>query len=182
MTVFITVTCPDCHSTDIVKHGLSGEGKQRYRCRNEECLRRTFLLDYSNEGSKRSVKKKIADMSVNGSGVRDTARVLKISTSTVIKELKKTKSTPRKLTKKLSRKRIQAKQNHVEIVPFKSEVDEMQSFVGKKNQINVGYGMESTTIQEKCWLMFWVQELMKCFSNSKNFLNHLELRSFIQMG
>jgi transposase-like protein len=58
-------------------------------------LRRTFLLDYSNEGSKRSVKKKIADMSVNGSGVRDTARVLKISTSTVIKELKKTKSTPR---------------------------------------------------------------------------------------
>ncbi len=43
MTVFITVICPDCHSTDIVKHGKSGEGKQRYRCRNEECLRRTFL-------------------------------------------------------------------------------------------------------------------------------------------
>ena len=71
MTVFIAVTCPDCHSTDIVKHGLSGEGKQRYRCRNEECLRRTFLLDYSNEGSRRSVKKKIADMSINGSGVRE---------------------------------------------------------------------------------------------------------------
>ncbi len=28
-------------------------------------------------------------MAVNGSGIRDTARVLKISTSTVIKELKK---------------------------------------------------------------------------------------------
>ena len=71
MTVFITVTCPDCHSTDIVKHGLSGEGKQRYRCRNKECLRQTFLLDYRNKGSKRSVKKKIADMSVNGGGVRE---------------------------------------------------------------------------------------------------------------
>ena len=56
MTVFITVTCPDYHSTDIFKHGKSGEGKQRYRCGNEEYLRRTFLLDYSNEGSKRSVK------------------------------------------------------------------------------------------------------------------------------
>ena len=89
MSVFIAVTCPDCQSTDIVKHGKSGEGKQRYRCRNEECLRRTFLLDYSNEGAQRSVKKKIADMSVNGSGVRDTARVLRISPSTVIKELKK---------------------------------------------------------------------------------------------
>ncbi len=94
MPVYITVICPDCHSTDIVKHGLSGEGKQRYRCRNEECLRRTFLLDHSNQGAKRLVKKKIADMSVNGSGVRDTARVLKVSTSTVIKELKKRKSTP----------------------------------------------------------------------------------------
>ncbi|MDJ0901110.1 MAG: IS1-like element transposase [Xenococcus sp. MO_188.B8] len=93
MTVFITVTCPDCHSTNVVKHGKSGEGKQRYCCRNEECLRRTFLLDYSYEGHKRSVKKKIADMSVNGSGVRDTARVLKVSTSTVIKEIKKTKKT-----------------------------------------------------------------------------------------
>ena len=94
MTVFITVTCRDCHSTDIVKHGLLGESKQRYRCQNEECLRRTFLLEYSNEGSKRSVKKKIADMSVNGSGIRDTARVLNLSTSTVIKELKKRKSAP----------------------------------------------------------------------------------------
>lgn len=91
MTVLIAVTCPDCHSKDVVKHGKSPEGKQRYCCRNNECLRRTFLLDYSYEGYKRSVKKKIVDMSVNGSGVRDTARVLKVSTSTVIKELKKNK-------------------------------------------------------------------------------------------
>ena len=43
MTVFIAVTCPDCHSTDIVKHGKSGEGKQRYCCRNEECIRPEML-------------------------------------------------------------------------------------------------------------------------------------------
>jgi transposase-like protein len=38
--------CPYCQGIDIVKHGLSPEGKQRYRCRT--CLEgrgRTFLLD-----------------------------------------------------------------------------------------------------------------------------------------
>jgi transposase-like protein len=35
------------------------------------------------------VKKKISDMAINGSGIRDTARVLKISPTTVIEELKK---------------------------------------------------------------------------------------------
>ena len=94
MTVWIAVTCPGCHSTDIVKNGKTPHGKQRYLCRNEECPRCTFIQDYTNQGYKPEVKRKIVDMSVNGSGVRDTARVLNISTSTVIKELKKTKSTP----------------------------------------------------------------------------------------
>jgi transposase-like protein len=35
------------------------------------------------------VKEQIIEMSINGSGVRDIARVLKISPTTVIKELKK---------------------------------------------------------------------------------------------
>ncbi len=30
MTVWIAVTCPHCHSTDVVKNGKSAEGKQRY--------------------------------------------------------------------------------------------------------------------------------------------------------
>ncbi len=37
-----------------------------------------------------SIKQQITDMAVNGSGIRDTARVLKISPTTVIEELKKT--------------------------------------------------------------------------------------------
>ena len=39
--------CPYCQRSDIVRHGLSPEGKQRYRCR--ACLEgrgRTFLLEY----------------------------------------------------------------------------------------------------------------------------------------
>jgi transposase-like protein len=39
--------CPYCQGTDIVKHGLSPEGKQRYRCRAcREGRGRTFLLEY----------------------------------------------------------------------------------------------------------------------------------------
>jgi transposase-like protein len=40
-------------------------------------------------GQSRKVKEQIVDMAINGSGIRDTARVLHVSTSTVIKELKK---------------------------------------------------------------------------------------------
>ncbi|NER83285.1 MAG: IS1 family transposase, partial [Leptolyngbya sp. SIO1D8] len=44
----ITSTCcPHCHTTDVVKNGKSGEGKQRYRCRNVECSRASFILDYT---------------------------------------------------------------------------------------------------------------------------------------
>jgi transposase-like protein len=83
------VLCPDCSSTDVVKHGQSGEGKQRYKCRNLECRRRTFIRDYAYRGYLPEVKQQIAEMAVNGSGIRDTARVLQISRTTVIETLKK---------------------------------------------------------------------------------------------
>ncbi len=82
--------CPYCQGIDIVKHGLSPEGKQRYRCRT--CLKgrgRTFLLDYAYAGQSPEVKQQIVDMAMNASGIRDTARVLHVSPTTVINELKK---------------------------------------------------------------------------------------------
>ncbi len=82
--------CPYCQGTDIVRHGKSPEGKQRYRCREcREGRGRTFLLDYAYAGQSSDVKQQIIDMAMNASGVRDTARVLHISPTTVIKELKK---------------------------------------------------------------------------------------------
>jgi transposase-like protein len=84
--------CPYCQGSDIVKHGLSPEGKQRYRCR--PCLEgrgRTFLLDYSYAGQSPAVKQQIVDRAMNASGIRDTARVLHVSPTTVINELKKTR-------------------------------------------------------------------------------------------
>ena len=43
--LFNAIVCPSCQSMDIVKHGTSGEGKERYRCRNIECKRCTFSLN-----------------------------------------------------------------------------------------------------------------------------------------
>jgi transposase-like protein len=82
--------CPYCQGTDMVKHGLSPEAKQRYRCRACRAGRgRTFLLEYSYAGQSPDVKEQIVDMAMNASGIRDTARVLHVSPTTVIKELKK---------------------------------------------------------------------------------------------
>jgi transposase-like protein len=47
------------------------------------------MLNYTYRGRLPEVKQQIGEMAINGSGIRDTARVLKISTSTVIGELKK---------------------------------------------------------------------------------------------
>src|SRR5207302_3540388 len=77
--------CPYCQGIDIVKHGMSPEGKRRYRCR--ACLEgrgRTFLLAYSYAGHSPEVKQQIVDMAMNASGIRDTARVLHVSPTTVL--------------------------------------------------------------------------------------------------
>ncbi|MCY7394119.1 MAG: hypothetical protein LH647_22270 [Leptolyngbyaceae cyanobacterium CAN_BIN12] len=41
------ILCPDCRSNNVVKHGHSEERKQRYKCRNSECDRSTFIRDYA---------------------------------------------------------------------------------------------------------------------------------------
>ncbi len=89
MAVLLPVLCPDYHSDNIIKHGKSVTGKQRYLCQNPDCLRRTFVLNTEQPGRKREVKQKIVEMVLNGSGIRDTARVLQVSPATVIRELKK---------------------------------------------------------------------------------------------
>ena len=83
------VLCPSCGSEDIVKPGQSQAGRQRYKCRNSECSRCTFIREHRYRGYLPEVKQQIAEMALNGSGIRDTARVLKISPTPVIENLKK---------------------------------------------------------------------------------------------
>ena len=75
------ILCPTCSKDEVVK--------QRYKCCNRECCRSTFIRHYTYRGYLPQVQQEIADMAVNGSGIRDTARVLKISRTTVTETLKK---------------------------------------------------------------------------------------------
>jgi len=83
------VLCPVCRHEQIVKRGKTENGKQRYLCQNPKCSVKTFILDYDYNGYLPEVKNQIIDMAINGSGIRDTARVLEISPTTVMNELKK---------------------------------------------------------------------------------------------
>jgi transposase-like protein len=87
--VLISVCCPHCGSDQVVKRGKTENGKQRYLCQYKECSTKTFILDYTYSGYLPEVKQQIVAMALNGSGIRDTARVLEISPVTVINELKK---------------------------------------------------------------------------------------------
>jgi insertion element IS1 protein InsB len=85
----IPVQCPYCQSKQVIKGGKTDTGKQRYSCRNPDCVHQSFLLDPAYKWRLPEIKQRIIDMSLNGSGIRDTARVLKTSPTTVINELKK---------------------------------------------------------------------------------------------
>lgn len=82
--------CPYCQALDeVFRRGKTPDGRQRYRC---AACRRTFQLVYRHQVRQAGTRAKIEDMALNGSGVRDTARVLGISPQTGMSELKKLKS------------------------------------------------------------------------------------------
>jgi len=85
----VYVQCPECRSSAVVKYGRQANGEQRYRCMSPQCMRRIFLLQYHDKGRLPEVKRQIVDMALNGSGIRDTARVLGVSPTTVMTTLKK---------------------------------------------------------------------------------------------
>jgi insertion element IS1 protein InsB len=107
--VSVPVLCPYCQSTAVIKAGKQTNGTQRYRCQNDRCARRIFLLQYQDRGRVPEVRRQVVDMAINGSGIRDTARVLRISPTTVIAVLKKSPHTstrkPRVVTSSASPRR-----------------------------------------------------------------------------
>src|SRR5262245_66607653 len=83
------VQCPHCQSGEVVKYGTTTNGKERFRCQKADTCGRTFIRTYAYQGRIPQVKCQIVEMTLNGSGVRDIARVLQISPTTVMEELKK---------------------------------------------------------------------------------------------
>jgi len=142
MMILQVLHCPHCQGTDIVRHGQTRQGKQRYRCREQRCAGRTFLLDYTYAGQSPDVKRQSVDMAMNASGIRDTARVLHVSPNTVIKELKK-KEPDLQLVNQAVLAYLHPEQVEVAICRadeldqrrgLSSELDEMWAYVGKKTE------------------------------------------------
>ena len=88
--------CPHCQSTEVIKAGKQANGTQRYQCQNGQCARRIFLLQYQDRGRMPEIRRQVVDMALNGSGIRDTARGLRISPTTVLASLKKSPRTARR--------------------------------------------------------------------------------------
>jgi transposase-like protein len=83
------IRCPHCQSEAVVKYGTTSNGKERFRCQRGEQCGRTFFRSYACPGRTPEVKRQIIEMTLNGSGVHDIARVLRVSPTTVMGELKK---------------------------------------------------------------------------------------------
>jgi transposase-like protein len=89
MASYQEVQCPHCQSNDVIKIGRTKQDIQRYRCRNTDCSVTSFQLEYQHKAYYPHIKTQMIDMAINGSGIRDTARVLGINKNTVIRQLKK---------------------------------------------------------------------------------------------
>ena len=114
---FEEIACPSCASRHVVKNGTTRNRKQKHLCR--QC-RRQFIRHYSYQGCRPEIRSLIVPMTLNGSGVRDITRVLKICINTVLKVIREQASlTPEP--------ELPARVADVEI-------DEMWSFVEKKKR------------------------------------------------
>ena len=57
--VLVPVTCPYCHSDQVIKGGHTETGKQRYRCQQTICSHCSFVLEPAYNGRLPHVKEQI---------------------------------------------------------------------------------------------------------------------------
>ncbi|MFM8445574.1 MAG: IS1-like element transposase [Methylococcus sp.] len=69
----------------VLKWSGTQSGRSRFRCKT---CRRIFKTDYVYRAYEPGVKEQIIDMAMNGSGIRDTSRVLGVGKNTVITTIK----------------------------------------------------------------------------------------------
>lgn len=81
--VWEPVKCPWCGSEDVVRNGRSSNGTKKYKCKNKDCAHKIFQVEYKNRAWMPGMRDRVVDMAMNGSGTRDTARVLGINKDTV---------------------------------------------------------------------------------------------------
>ena len=78
------VNCPRCKKNNAVKNGSTKNHKQQYYCKN--CGKR-FIDNYTYMAYKSNIDRNIILFTKEGLGIRSTARILKISTTTLLKRI-----------------------------------------------------------------------------------------------
>ena len=78
------VNCPKCNEKKVVKNGRTKNYKQQYYCKM--CCHR-FIESYTNQAYKLNIIQNIIQLTKEGLGIRSTARILNISTTTLLKRI-----------------------------------------------------------------------------------------------
>lgn len=80
------VLCCRCvgEITNMIKYGKTKSGNQRYICK---LCKKTRVENYIYQAFKPYIDRKIIQLTKEGLGIRSTARILKISTTTVLKKI-----------------------------------------------------------------------------------------------
>lgn len=76
--------CPSCGSNHVIKNGFTANKKQQFICKS--CKTR-FIDFYTYKAYNNWVNKRIIQFTKEGLGIRSTARILKISTTTLLKRI-----------------------------------------------------------------------------------------------
>ena len=137
MKIKITLKCPNCSDTNLIKNAKKKNKKQNYLC---NCCGKQFIGDHAlaYKACHSEIKHKIELMLVRGVGIRDIAEIEDISIVKVLSVLTK------------SNKIIQAKQNHYD----KLEIDEFWTYVANKDRkiwLIYAYHRETGEIVMWCW-------------------------------
>nr|WP_163408924.1 IS1-like element transposase [Flavobacterium ajazii] len=90
------MNCPKCKEKKVIKNGRTKNYKQQSYCKM--CCHR-FIEKYTNQAYKSDINQNIIQLTKEGLGIRSTARILKISATTLLKRIV---SIARNITKRLS--------------------------------------------------------------------------------
>ena len=136
------VLCRYCNSSEVVRYGTQS-GRSRFRCKD---CGRIFKTDYVYRAYEPGIKDQIADIAMNGGGIRDTARILGIGKSTVISTLKKKSTEVVAVNPYVGSREIAVEIRHLFDSPMDVQADEQWSYVGnKKNQRWLWYAIDAAT-------------------------------------
>ncbi len=120
--------CSSCYSKNTIKNGATKTKKQQYICKN--CNKR-FIDFYSYKAYKKNINSKIIQLTKEGLGIRRTARVLRISTTTLLRRIIK-------IAASIDQPQISFHQSY--------ELDEMRFFIRKKSNLQwLAYAINKRT-------------------------------------